>query len=327
MALRKFRVLIAISAVVFACYLFYYYYYSGNLQGTFNIVQLKYDLHTKIFGQTKALNAIINNLAMGPHYNHAGVVFLIGGTGVGKTLALSLIRENYEPSEMIMNLQQQDLSSASSMEQVKKLARVNGEGLVTIDNADVISTELWDFVNRLNEFCVQNHNRLRVKVLIASQIFQDVNSSDKNLISNAFKNSDEYVNYIKEKYTNACGGYVNCMAVLFKPIGIDTLEMCINATAKTLIGHGMALNEEQVTTLIDQISESGLDYVPSGCKSVESNVALVVHGYSLLYNIVSNHSTTIYSEIMEILIKAFAIIMYGIFHIFFYFLLLLFRPL
>ena len=212
----------AISAVVFACYLFYYYC-SGNLQGTFNIVQLKNDLHTKIFGQTKALNAIINNLAMGPHYNHAGVVFLIGGTGVGKTLALSLIRENYQPSEMIINLQQQDLSSASSrdnaMEQFKKLANVNGEGLVTIDNADVISTELWDFVNRLNEFCVKNHNRLRVKVLIASQIFQDVNSEDKNLISNAFKNSDEYVNYIKDKYTNACGRYVNCMAVLFKPIG------------------------------------------------------------------------------------------------------------
>jgi ABC-type siderophore export system fused ATPase/permease subunit len=143
MALKKFCVPMAITAVVFACY---YYFSSGNLKGTFNIVQLKYDLHTKIFGQTKALNAIINNLAMGPHYNHAGVVFLIGGTGVGKTLALSLIRENYQPSEMIINLQQQDLSSASSrdnaMEQVKKLTRVNGEGLVTIDNSDVISTEL-----------------------------------------------------------------------------------------------------------------------------------------------------------------------------------------
>jgi hypothetical protein len=249
-----------------------YSYYTGKVEGSFNIGQLKYDLSSQIYGQTEALTAIINNLATGPHYNHAGLVFLIGGTGVGKTLTLSYIRENYKPSEMIISLLQQDLSSVSSrdnaMEQIKKLARVSGVGLVTIDNAYVISTELWDFVRRLNEFCVKN--RVRVKVLIASKIFQDVNSSDKNSISNMFKSSDEYVNYTKSTYSIACAGYLNCMAVLFKPIGIDTLEMCINAAANK-----EALTKEQVATLVEQISESGLDYVPGGCKSVESHVALL----------------------------------------------------
>jgi hypothetical protein len=265
-----------ITCIVIAIIAVYasYSYYTGKVEGSFDIAQLKYDLHSKTFGQTEALNAIINNLAMGPHYNHAGVVFLIGGTGVGKTLALSLVRENYKPSEMIITLLQQDLSSVSSMdnamEQVKKLASVSGVGLVTIDNADVLSTGLWDFVNRLNEFCVQN--RIRVKVLIASQIFQDVNSSDKNLISNAFKNSDEYVNHMKKKYSNVCAGYAMCMAVLFKPIGIETLEMCINSAAKAL--NGKALTKERVATFVEQISESGLDYVPGGCKSVESHVGL-----------------------------------------------------
>jgi hypothetical protein len=256
-----------------------YVYYDENVkgvEGTFKIYQLKFDLNMNIYGQTEALNSLVNNLVSGLHQNHASIIILCGGTGVGKTLALSRIRENYEPSKMVVSLLQQDLSSLSSMDQVKKLARVSGLGLVTIDNADINSSELWIFVSRLNGFCMMN--RIRVKVLVAAQLFQDVKSSDsaKNLISNSFRNIDEYVNYVKEKNQNACSQYTNCRVVMFKPISIDTVKMCINAAAKRL--SGVALKEEQVATLVEQISESGLDYVPGGCKSVDNYVALLQDG-------------------------------------------------
>lgn len=276
----KNRMLPTIICLVIACSAVFtgyiYHNENENLEGAFKIGQLKYDLNTQIYGQTEALNALVNNLAMGPHYSHAGLIFLIGGTGVGKTLALSLVRVNYEPSKMIISLLQQNLNSVClrgiAMAKVKKLTRVSGVGLVTIDNADIKSSELWAFVESLNEFCM--NNRVRVKVVVAAQLFQYVRSgANKNLISNSFKNSDEYVNYIKDKYKNVCAGYTMCMAVLFKPIGIATLEKCINSVARTL--NGVTLAEKQITSVIDQISEKGLDYVPSGCKSVESYVAIL----------------------------------------------------
>lgn len=260
-----------------------YVYYDENVknvEGTFQIAKLKFDLNMNIYGQTEALNALVNNLATGSHHNHAGVIVICGGTGVGKTLALSRIRDIYDPNKMVVNLLQQDLNSISSstndMDKVKKLARVSGVGLVTIDNADINSSELWDFVSRLNGFCMKN--RVRVTVVIAAQLFQDVANSEsaKNLISNSFGNSEEYVKYVKDKNANACAQYTNCRVVMFKPIGIETLKMCIKAAAKAL--NGVALKEDQVATLVEQISEPGLNYVPGGCKSVDNLVALSQDG-------------------------------------------------
>jgi hypothetical protein len=260
-----------------------YVYYDENVkevEGTFALSRLRFDLNMNIYGQTEALNALIGYLAVGSHHHHAGVIILCGGTGVGKTLALSQIRDNYQPSKMVVSLLQQDLighsSSDNAMQRVKKLARVSGVGLVTIDNADISNSRLWDFVKRINEFCQMN--RVRVKVVIVAQLFQDVSNSEtaRNLISNKFGSIDEYVDYVNSKYSNACGQYVNCRVVVFKPISIETLKLCINAAAKSMTG--VALKEDQMATLIEQISESGLNYVPGGCKSVQNYVALLMDG-------------------------------------------------
>lgn len=267
-----------------------YFVYEEHLKsvdGSFKIQKLKFDLNINIFGQTEALNALVNNLATpGPSHYHAWVIILYGGPGVGKTLALSLVRENYEPSKMVVSLLQQNFDTLPSqpvnakeqvmlkiMGHVGKLSRVNGVALVTIDNADIDRSDLWEFVARLNEFCWQY--KVRVKVLIAVQLFQDVTSSEsaKNVISNTFKNSDEYVNFAQDKYKNACAQYKNCRTVMFRPIGIETLKMCINAAAKSM--SGVALKEDQMAYLVGQISEAGLDYIPGGCKTVENYVALL----------------------------------------------------
>jgi len=266
-------------------------YYGGNmvydeyikdLHGSFDIYKLKFALNINVFGQTEALSVLVSNLQRLPPHNGAEVIVLYGGVGVGKSLAMSLVREHYQPDKLIINLMQNSLEDISNVDkkfaqQLKRIGRIQkGVALVTIDNADVSSVQLWSFIKQLDDMC-KWELKVKAKVVIGAQLFQDTNSeSVRNLISNSFRNEEEYSSYILDKNKNACKYFKQCTAIFFKPVNLDTLKMCINASAKSLTR--TELSEKQMEFLMGQIADVGLDYVPAGCKSVDNYVGLLHDG-------------------------------------------------
>ncbi|CAB3360547.1 uncharacterized protein LOC135940297 [Cloeon dipterum] len=261
-----------------------YLYYDQNLKdlrGDLNVSMLKFDLNINIFGQTEALNALVKSLNRHQKKPGSEVTVLYGGVGVGKTLALSLIRRNYQPQRAITNVMQNALEDFTQVQEVHKTLKSNlvrikqGFALVTIDNADITSVDLWRFIKAIDNLCILYQTQ--AKVVISAQLFGESNSENvRDLISHSFKSEEEYTNYIRDKNQKVCSYFSTCNAIMFKPISLDTLKMCISASAKTLTR--MDLTEKQMLYLMGQISEVGLDYVPGGCKSVENYVALLHDG-------------------------------------------------
>ncbi|XP_059476039.1 uncharacterized protein LOC132197029 [Neocloeon triangulifer] len=261
-----------------------YWYYDQNLRdldGDLNMPMLKFDLNINIFGQTEALNALVKKLNEVPSGYGADVIVLFGGVGVGKTLALSLIRQNFSQQRVITSVIQQNLEDLSQSQELHRtlksnLCRVkNGFALVTVDNADISSVDLWRFVKAVDNICLQF--KIKAKVVIGAQLFRETSSENvRDLISHSFKSEDEYTKYINDKNQKVCSYFNRCSAIMFRPISLDTLKMCISASAKTLTR--MDLTEKQMGYLLAQITEVGLDYVPGGCKSVENYVALLHDG-------------------------------------------------
>jgi hypothetical protein len=275
--------LVQAGIAIFASYGGYIYYDKNlrDLEGSFNIYKLNFDLNINIFGQTEALSALVQNLKQVSSKHGAEVTVLYGGVGVGKTLALSLIRQNYEPASAITSVVQNSFEDFTQAQELNKnlnavLGRIKrGFGLVTIDNADISSAELWRFIEMINTNC--ERLKTRAKIVISAQLFRETNSENvKDLISHSFKNEEEYSKYIRDKNQKVCSHFNNCNAIMFRPISLDTLKMCISASAKTLTR--MDLTEKQMVYLMGQIAEVGLDYVPGGCKSVENYVALLHDG-------------------------------------------------
>lgn len=198
-------------------------------------------LHHRIVGQDVALDEI--DLALQQHTQITALTFS-GTQGVGKTLALNLIQEQFQ---WHLNIQQYIWSLIESpymqlMQLLKILDGLTkcGQNGLFIDGIPLKSVHIIDeFHQKLITYCNENHIKIIVIYVIQIRVASDANSL-VHLINNV-------------------------QIINFRQLNSDDLRNCINMESERL---NITIKPKQIEKMLNEI-----DPKRNGCKLIAAKLA------------------------------------------------------
>lgn len=197
-------------------------------------------LHHRIVGQDAALTEIDSTLQ---HHDNITAMAFVGTQGVGKTLALNLIQEQFQ---WHLNIQQYVFSLIESpytqlmklMELLNGLSKCGQNGLF-IDSIPLKSAHIIDeFHQKLMAYCNENH----IKVIVI-YVIQIAMPSDAVLLASS--NKMKMIN--------------------FRSFNSNDLRNCINMESERL---NLTIKPHQIDEMLNEI-----DPKRNGCKLIAAKLA------------------------------------------------------
>ncbi|XP_076243012.1 uncharacterized protein LOC143184566 [Calliopsis andreniformis] len=206
-----------------------------------------HEIQQKIYGQQNAVYDLTYALNRDIHL--VKVICLIGGTGVGKSYTMEIIRKNVPfPDKIFVHN-----SILENQIDTKTLSSFGSYNLLVLENLKMKDLGfLVDVVDVL-----KNNND---KCITVFAIF-NVEETDSNLIRE--------VDLIQSKNTilNTLGTGIDISVISYQPLNEQALEMCIMEAAEL---SNLKLTENQVNTIKESLLTSG-----SGCKGAYAKVQVI----------------------------------------------------
>ncbi|XP_046734585.1 uncharacterized protein LOC124404478 isoform X2 [Diprion similis] len=209
-------------------------------------------LETRVFGQEKVLQELRVQLAA-LESSRVKVVALIGGTGVGKSYAAHIIKENFPARRNVF----QYVPPLEPMERYAwGLLSDCGCNLVVIENlSNRDIADAADFAGRLaSRVAGENYCLLIIEVINVHESHDDL----KHTVDLA-RSTKEIQDLYKSKNFN-----VNVVA--FEPLSSDVVDRCIAEAAKE---RNLTLSDTEIRHI-----RFGLEIAGSGCKGAYAKVQL-----------------------------------------------------
>ncbi|XP_043248121.1 uncharacterized protein LOC122394966 [Colletes gigas] len=203
------------------------------------------EMQQKIYGQTNAISDI--TYALNQDIYHLKVVCLIGGTGVGKSYTVEIIKKNFPHKKRILtyDLKLEDKNKLTAFDSYELLIIEN----LKLKNLDIFAT-LLDILVKNKENCVTVFAIFNVEG-VDDYLEREVDLvKSKDIITKAF---------IREQ--------IDLFVVPYIPLSEQALEMCIMDVARQ---SDLQLSQDQINEIKHSLSLSG-----SGCKGAYAKTQII----------------------------------------------------
>lgn len=206
------------------------------------------EIQQKVYGQTNAISNI--NYALLEEMYYLKVICLIGGTGVGKSYTVEIIKQNFPNPEKIIIY---DLSYNDSIDK-SVLSSLNSYDLLIIENLKTKNLDI--FASILNQLSKNKGKCITVFAIFNIKDSDDSLEREVNLINSK--------NAIINTFTTR---EIDMSVVHFAPLSEQALEMCITDVARN---GDLNLTQNQINIIKRNLLLSG-----SGCKGAYAKVQVV----------------------------------------------------
>ncbi|KAF7988524.1 hypothetical protein HCN44_001097 [Aphidius gifuensis] len=213
----------------------------------FNFKNSTIELRNNVYGQFEAVEKIINYVDN--NLNNFTVITIIGGTGVGKTLTASIIKNNFPFKQYIF-----EYYSPLNQKLFPSLSFFYCN-LIILDN--LRNTDLPVMINFIKYW--QDQENKPCTMILAIFNPEETNNNLEKIIN--LENSQMNMQKIFNNEN------IQSEIVVYKPLDDDTLDKCIEKEA--------SLIKTQLTFQQLQDIRSHLITAQSGCKGAHAKVALV----------------------------------------------------
>ncbi|XP_076681989.1 uncharacterized protein LOC143376052 [Andrena cerasifolii] len=206
------------------------------------------ELQQKIYGQENAMASLAYSL----NYDrfHLKVICLIGGTGVGKSYTMEIIRKNFPAEKRIV---EQNLALGYNID-MKALKSFDSYDLLIVENLKMRDLEVF---NSILDALKENEGRcITVFMIFNVENVDDYLTRDVDLIES------------NTAITGSTGKRnIDISVIPFEPLGEPALEMCIMEVAR----HSeLKLTESQISEIKESLLLSD-----SGCKGAYAKVQVI----------------------------------------------------
>ncbi|KAJ8732811.1 hypothetical protein PYW07_015410 [Mythimna separata] len=241
MVFQSLSVGIIILVSIFALHI-----YSLKCFDDFNIEELRNVFSNKLFGQTEAVNNIMQALEL---EERSKLLLFSGGTGVGKSFASSILLDAAGPCSNVYHYTMPSFTNTFSTDFMYGLTMCK-KSLIIVDDLTVDDMHIKAQIKEVTEKC-ENYGKDIIVILI-----YNCYESTKDFI----KNCDE--SFHKSLLKNFADIKAVKKLVEFKPLTITHLKECI----KQELG-GRILNDKELEDILKNFNVS-----VDGCKGVHSKM-------------------------------------------------------
>lgn len=232
--------------------------YNFHLYGKMDYCNQKFEpdtltepLKLHILNQSDALHQLTSTIE---NLDSVVSVALVGGSGVGKTLACNILQANFQWPNNVLYFIWSSIRSTSSqyykiVNSIKKLSRKCGAHLVIIDNIDITYNKT---IQELNDE-------------IQKEFYESDNSILVVYVFNLASYSDEDLKTLEEKRARL-QNLRGITSINFRSFNRDDVEQCILLESVKL---NVSLSNDEISEIFEYVDSSR-----SGCKLIHSKIAM-----------------------------------------------------
>ncbi|KAK7868274.1 hypothetical protein R5R35_013871 [Gryllus longicercus] len=250
-------IIVPLLLAMFATFGTQYASYQKVCEGTLDVKSIENLLSSRIYGQEKAVQKIIQNFKNfnSSDQNGLHVIVLNGPTGVGKTYTATLLEEifpwKHNIHQFIMPLDFEKLSERSLQSYP-----FCGDHFVIMDDLRIEDIkDVAYIVSYLQRLASSN----KVIALLIFKFHKQL--SGKVSENEVLEMSSAVQKQLVER------GIDDCVMIDFKMLEKKEVELCIK---EALSRHWIPVTEQAIKTILDQV-----DYHSEGCKRISSKIAVV----------------------------------------------------